>query len=366
VLGFETGASGRPSWEAGPFASQGFIPASNELPRLHRGGLDPQHVAAYGDLELQGLDGRWTAGAAARVEHFDLFGNTTNGKLSFRYALDDAVSVRDGVSTGFRVPTPGQQNALNVQTTIDPETLELVESATVPSTFQAAGLQGGRPLGPEKSFNSTRGLVVDTGPFTLTADYFRFAIDDRPALAVAPLTLTPEERALLLSEGITSVGNLSFFRFLVNDFSTRAQGIDLRRDVADAPDVDVAVPRARTQFRRQVLAHEVTPSGARRARRSPAGSVSARASPTSRVMGIGHSVPSPIRMSAQTEAWSREVMNPVRGENSSFSSSSRSQSWRGGEVVVRAIPRRGGDLCGPVRIEEQFDEGPAVGDDEMG
>ena len=120
MLGFETGASGRPSWEAGPFASQGFIPASNELPRLHRGGLDPQHVAAYGDLELQGLDGRWTAGAAARVEHFDLFGNTTNGKLSFRYALDDAVSLRDGVSTGFRVPTPGQQNALNVQTTIDP------------------------------------------------------------------------------------------------------------------------------------------------------------------------------------------------------------------------------------------------------
>ena len=107
-----------------------------------------------------------------------MFGNTTNGKLSFRYALDDAVSVRDGVSTGFRVPTPGQQNALNVQTTIDPETLELVESATVPSTFQTAGLQGGRPLGPEKSFNSTRGLVVDTGPFTLTADYFRFAIDD--------------------------------------------------------------------------------------------------------------------------------------------------------------------------------------------
>ena len=39
--------------------------------------------------------------------------------------------MRGGVSTGFRAPTPGQQNTLNVQTTIDPETLELVDSANV-------------------------------------------------------------------------------------------------------------------------------------------------------------------------------------------------------------------------------------------
>ncbi len=226
---FETGAGGRPSWEVGPFAAQGFIPASNGFPGFPdytAGTWTRNNVAAYGDLELQGLDGRWSAGGAVRVEHFDVFGNTTNGKLSFRYGLDDAVSVRGGVSTGFRAPTPGQQNALNVQTTIDPATLELVDSATVPSTFQTAGLRGGKPLEPEKSFNTTAGLVVDTGPFTLTADYFRVAIDDRLSLSHI-LTLTPEERTLLLSEGITSAGNLSFFRFFVNDFSTRTQGIDV-------------------------------------------------------------------------------------------------------------------------------------------
>ena len=226
---FETGAGGRPSWEVGPYAAQGFIPASNGFPGFPdytAGVWTRNNVAAYGDLEMQGLDGRWSAGAAVRVEHFDVFGNTANGKLSFRYALDDAVSVRGGVSTGFRAPTPGQQNALNVQTTIDPDTLELVDSATVPSTFRTAGLRGGKPLEPEKSFNATAGLVVDTGPFTLTADYFRVAIDDRLSLPQL-LTLTDEERALLLSEGVTSAGNLSFFRFFVNDFSTRTQGIDL-------------------------------------------------------------------------------------------------------------------------------------------
>ncbi len=29
---FETGAGGRPSWEVGPYAAQGFIPASNGFP----------------------------------------------------------------------------------------------------------------------------------------------------------------------------------------------------------------------------------------------------------------------------------------------------------------------------------------------
>ena len=226
---FETGAGGRPSWEVGPFAAQGFIPASNGFPGFPdytAGVWTRNNVAVYGDLELQGLDGRWSAGGALRVEHFDVFGNTANGKLSFRYGLSDAVSVRGGVSTGFRAPTPGQQNALNVQTTIDPETLELVDSATVPSTFQTAGLRGGKPLKPETSVNTTAGLVVDTGPFTLTADYFRVDIDDRLSLSHI-LTLTPEERTLLLSEGVTSAGNLSFFRFFINDFSTRNQGIDV-------------------------------------------------------------------------------------------------------------------------------------------
>ena len=222
---FEVGAGGRPSWEVGLFAAQGFIPASNGFPGFPdytAGVWNRKNIALYGDLELRGGDDRWSAGGALRVEHFDIFGNTTNGKLSFRYGASDVVSVRGGISTGFRAPTPGQQNALNVQTTIDSTTLELVDSATVPSTFAAAQLRGGKPLEPETSVNTTGGLVVDTGPFTLTADYFRVAISDRLSLSQT-LTLTEDERALLLSQGITSAANLSFFRFFINDFSTRTQ-----------------------------------------------------------------------------------------------------------------------------------------------
>ena len=189
---FTVGAGGRPSWEVGPYAAQGFIPASNGFPGFPdytAGTWSRENVAVYGDLELHGEDDRWSLGGALRVEDYDVVGNTTNGKLSFRRALSDTVSLRGGVSTGFRAPTPGQQNALNVQTTIDPTTLELVDSATVPSTFVAAGPRGGKPLEPEESVHTTAGLVVDTGPFTLTADYFNVDISDRLSLSQV-LTLT--------------------------------------------------------------------------------------------------------------------------------------------------------------------------------
>ena len=226
---FEIGAGGRPSWEVGPYAAQGFVSGSNGFPGFPdytAGTWTRSNVALYGDLELRGRDGRWTVGGAVRYERFELFGATTNGKLSARFGLADTVAVRGGISTGFRAPTPGQQNTLNVQTTIDPETFELVDSANVPSTFLAAELRGGKPLEPETSINSTAGLVIDTGPFTLTADYFRVDVSDRLALSQT-FTLTPSERMLLLSEGIASAGTLAFFRFFINDFSTRTQGVDI-------------------------------------------------------------------------------------------------------------------------------------------
>ena len=226
---FTIGAGGRPSWEVGPYAAQGFVSGSNGFPGFPdytAGAWNRSNVAVYGDIELREPDDRWSFGGALRLEHFDLFGATTNGKISARYALSPYVALRGGVSTGFRAPTPGQQHTLNVQTTIDPETLQLVDSANVPSTFLAATLRGGVPLEPETSVNTTLGVVADNGPFTLTADYFRVDVADRLALSQT-FTLTEDERTLLLSEGIASAGTLAFFRFFINDFETRTQGVDI-------------------------------------------------------------------------------------------------------------------------------------------
>ena len=228
---FEIGIGGKPSWEAGPYSAQGFVSGSNGFPGFGpnaQGSWNRSNLAAYGDVELRdpGEGSRWTLGTAVRVENFDLFGTTTNGKLSGRYQLHDAISLRSSLSTGFRAPTPGQQHAFNVQTTLDPNTLQLVDSGTVPSISRAAELRGGQPLEPETSISTTVGAVVNTGFFVFTADYFRVAVHDRLSLST-DFQLTAPERATLVADGIVSASTLTSFRFFLNDFSTLTQGVDL-------------------------------------------------------------------------------------------------------------------------------------------
>ncbi len=71
--------------------------------------------------------------------------------------------VRAGVSTGFRAPTPGQQNGFNISTIFDPALGDLVNNGTIPSNSPVAALRGGVPLSPETSVNYTAGVVFVAG-----------------------------------------------------------------------------------------------------------------------------------------------------------------------------------------------------------
>ena len=175
---------------------------------------------------MRGLDDAWTIGGALRLEDFEDFGTTTTGKLSGRYRLTGAVALRTSASRGFRAPTPGQQHAFNVSTEYDHVLMDLVNNGTIPSTSRVAELRGGAPLHPERSVHYALGAVVDTGPFSLTADYFRIRLADRLALTQL-FALTPAEVDGLLTEGVTSARNLQNFRFFTNHFETRTQGLDL-------------------------------------------------------------------------------------------------------------------------------------------
>ena len=226
---YETRRGQRESWDIGPYAAQGFSVGSNGF-----SGYSPQaagrwnrsSIAAYGDVELSGREDRWTIGTAARAENFEDFGTTLNGKLSGRYRLVDAFSLRAGVSSGFRAPTPGQQNGFNLSTIFDPTVNDLVERGTIPSIFPMARLRGGRPLKPEKSVNYAVGAVIENGPLTLTVDYFHIDLSDRLAVT-QNFTLTPEEVEQLLEEGVENARGLSSFRFFTNEISTSTEGIDL-------------------------------------------------------------------------------------------------------------------------------------------
>ena len=226
----ETRLGQRESWDIGPYARQGFSVGSNGFSGyspLAAGRWDRTSIAAYSDVELSGLEDQWTIGTAARIENFEDFGTTLNGKLSGRYQFVDAFSLRASVSSGFRAPTPGQQNGFNLSTIFDPTVNDLVEQGTILSISPMARLRGGRPLEPEKSVNYAVGAVIENGPLVLTVDYFHIDLSDRLAVT-QDFTLTPEEvDRLVEEEGIENARGLKSFRFFTNEISTSTQGVDL-------------------------------------------------------------------------------------------------------------------------------------------
>ncbi len=226
---FEIGIGQLESYQIGPLATQGFSAASNGFPGfgpIAAGDWSRSNWALYGDLERRAKDNKWTVGVAVRFEDFEDFGTTTNGKLSARVRLTDALQLRGSISTGFRAPTPGQSNAFNVSTEFDLQLMDLVNNGTIPATSAVAQLRGGEPLKAEESINYALGAVYENGPFTLTVDAFQIDLNDRLAVT-QNFSLTPQEVADLIAEGITSAGNLQNFRFFTNDFDTETRGIDL-------------------------------------------------------------------------------------------------------------------------------------------
>ena len=226
---FEVGQGQDESWKIGPYAAQGFSSSSNGFPGfspLAAGNWSRRNTAVYADLDLgNGVTDNWNIGLAGRYENFSDFGGQATGKLSARIAATEQVSLRASASTGYRAPTPGQQNTFNVSTVFDSEIGDLVNRGTIPSTSRVAQLKGGRQLEPETSFSVAAGLVYEAGSLRLTGDYFRIAIADRFA-QTRTFKLTDAEVSQLVAEGITSASNLAEFRFFTNDFSTLTQGWD--------------------------------------------------------------------------------------------------------------------------------------------
>ncbi|MDE2773461.1 MAG: TonB-dependent receptor [Gemmatimonadota bacterium] len=227
---FEIVQGDAPSWTEGPLASQGFTPGSNGFTGfgpLTAGIWNRSNFAGYGDLELREPDGAWTLGIAGRVERFSDFGTTVNGKVAGRVSLSEGFALRGAASTGFRAPTPGQQNAFNISTIYDPALKDLTNNGTIPSTSALAQQYGGEPLEPEKSVNLSFGSVFQRGNFSLSADYFLIDVSQRLTTS-RNINLTNDEIQRLVQDGIIRPGGvLKRFQFFVNDFSTRTQGLDV-------------------------------------------------------------------------------------------------------------------------------------------
>ncbi len=225
------------SYQKGPLAEYGFTVASNGFSGfgdIAAGTWSRYNWAIYGDAEFNPQE-NWLVGAALRFENFEDFGSTTNFKVATNYGINENTKVRGSFSTGFRAPTPGQQNAFNVSTIFDPSIGDLTNDGTIPSTNPVAESKGGGPLDPEKSTNISAGVVftipvfpVDTGipPVNITLDYFHILVKGRLTLS-QNFSLTQSEVDDLLQAGITAANFITNFKFFVNDFDTKTQGIDI-------------------------------------------------------------------------------------------------------------------------------------------
>ena len=228
--GFEIIEGERESHQIGPLAAQGFTAASNGFSGFSPVATGTWHrynVAAYLETEIRPIDPLLIA-LAVRGENFEDFGATLNYKAAANYKITETMRLRGSYSTGFRAPTPGQQNTFNITTEYDFEKGDLVNNGTIPSTNAAVGVVTGKEdnsLDPETSNNFTGGFTVDILGVNFTMDFFDIRLKNRLSVS-QDFTLTDSQKAQLIAEGVTSAANLEKFRFFINDFNTTTQGVD--------------------------------------------------------------------------------------------------------------------------------------------
>ncbi len=225
---YKIGAGDIASRVAGPTAaifglgSDGF----QGFPVDSAGSFGSESYAGYVDLEGNFTD-RFSAGLAVRFEEYDVFGSTFDWKLSGRFEVTDTFALRGTANTGFRAPTPGQVNTLNVTTSADASG-NLIPSGVYPVDHPVARALGSIALEPEDSTSFTIGFVASPNAQTsFTLDFYNIEIEDR--LALQNNTITEADLPRLRAAGVTNPELLlgSLANFFSNAYDSDITGIDL-------------------------------------------------------------------------------------------------------------------------------------------
>ena len=216
------------SFESGPTAplfgvgSDGFQGDGPES----AGTFGRDSYAGYLDVEFDPFD-KLTLALAGRLEDSSAFDTQFDWKVSARFQAHENVALRGSVNTGFRAPTPGQINTLDVTTTANASGT-LVPLGTFPVTSPAAQALGARPLTPEESTSFSGGIVLTPfADFSLTLDYYNIDVDDRIALANFTIAPGSPEQLALIEAGIPGAELLGSLSFFSNAFDTTVEGVDV-------------------------------------------------------------------------------------------------------------------------------------------
>ncbi|MDI1305165.1 MAG: TonB-dependent receptor [bacterium] len=167
------------------------------------------NLGAYFDLAYDVTEDFLINGTVRHEEYSD-FGGATVWKLSSRYKfLDDKITFRGSVSTGFRAPTLHQIYTQKSQYSFVPGQ-GIQVSGIINNVSPQARILGIDPLDAEKSTNITVGVGAKPSKnFNFTLDYYNIKVEDR----------------IVLGDKVdTQFGSVAWFE---NSFDSRTSGLDV-------------------------------------------------------------------------------------------------------------------------------------------
>ena len=179
-------------------------------------GNRPENSGSFNRYNFGGyIDASWDVtedfllNGTIRLEDYSDFGNAFVWKASSRYKfLEDKLTLRASVSTGFRAPTLHQIYTQKSQYSFVPGS-GIQVSGLVNNVSPQAKQLGIPQLDAEKSTNFTAGIGAKiTNKLSLTLDYYNIKVSDRIVLS---------------NELNTAFGTISYFS---NAFDTRTSGLD--------------------------------------------------------------------------------------------------------------------------------------------
>lgn len=220
------------------FRSENFEIIEGELASYDGGGADsfagnrPENSGKFNRYNFGGyvdvaydITPDFLINGTVRLENYSDFGNAFVWKVSSRYKfLDDRITLRGSVSTGFRAPTLHQIYTQKAQYSFVPgEGIQV--GGLVNNVSPQAKLLGIPQLDAEKSTNITVGIgAKPTTNLNLTVDYYNIAVEDRIVLSTE---IGPTEDGGTALDQVLADNNLSDVSFFVNAIDTRTSGIDV-------------------------------------------------------------------------------------------------------------------------------------------
>ncbi|MFV8340831.1 TonB-dependent receptor [Flavobacterium sp. XS2P39] len=167
------------------------------------------NLGAYFDLAYDVTED-FLINGTVRYEDYSDFGDATVWKLSSRYKfLDDKITLRGSISTGFRAPTLHQIYTQKSQYSFVPGQ-GIQVSGIINNVSPQARQLGIDPLDAEKSTNITVGVGARPSKnFNFTVDYYNIKVEDR----------------IVLGDKVdTQFGTVAWFE---NSFDSRTSGLDV-------------------------------------------------------------------------------------------------------------------------------------------